>query len=549
MLEKRLDNLKKILVENISRSKEYSNDSATNMSEIYQLIELIYDAKGTAIDYYFWDVNPNLEKVVAKTRKQLIGKRAKDLFGVVEDYWLEIFDEVIKTREPQKTTKYNQALDKTFSIYAWHTKGQKVAVIINEITDHKLHEKEIIRCNELLDALNIQELRFQYKKNQNFNETVLENIPADIALFDTNHKYLFINTKGISDGELRKWLIGKSDFDYCDLKGIDKSAATVRRDYFNKAVENKEGIEWIDTYNKEDGNVYVMRKFHPVFIDNVLQYVIGYGIDVTLLKKTQNELNTLNISLQDRTIALSKANEELKQSSKELKGLNDTKNKLLSIIGHDLRSPFIGILGLSELLIDNIEEYEIEESKQFLGSINSSAKSTLTLLDNLLGWANFQTGQINFNPEDLNFSSIMQEILDIYTLSLKVKNISLKYAQSDDLEVYADLNMFKTVLRNLISNSIKFTNSKGNVEVNALQKKNCIEITVSDDGVGMNKKTMIKLFKLHNKATKLGTDKESGSGLGLLLCKEFVEKHGGTIWAKSEIGKGSIFKFTLPLSS
>jgi signal transduction histidine kinase len=157
---------------------------------------------------------------------------------------------------------------------------------------------------------------------------------------------------------------------------------------------------------------------------------------------------------------------------------------------------------------------------QLLGCrFNSSAKSTLILLDNLLNWANFQTGQINFNPENLHFALSIQEILDISILSAKIKNISLNYIQSEDIEVYADLNMLKTVLRNLISNAIKFTDSEGSIKVNALQKNNCIAITISDDGVGMNEETMNKLFQLHTNVTVLGTAKENGSGLGLLLCK------------------------------
>jgi len=242
------------------------------------------------------------------------------------------------------------------------------------------------------------------------------------------------------------------------------------------------------------------------------------------------------------------AEQALIKSEAELKELNVTKDKLFSIIAHDLRSPFNSILGFSELLIENLQVFETEESEEYLGIINSSAKNTLVLLDNLLNWAKAQTGQINFSPEKAVLASVIQEIFELSNLSAKNKNIVLNHIPSEEIEVLADLNMLKTVLRNLISNAIKFTNSNGKIDVYALQNDNFIEIAVSDNGVGMNEETRNKLFSIETNETTLGTANEQGSGLGLLLCKEFVEKHGGKIWVESELGKGSVFKFTLPLN-
>ncbi len=242
-----------------------------------------------------------------------------------------------------------------------------------------------------------------------------------------------------------------------------------------------------------------------------------------------------------------KAEQLLKERESQLRELNSTKDKLFSIIAHDLRSPFNTILGLSELLIENSKDFEVAKSEEYLRIINSSAQNTLTLLDNLLNWARAQTGKIIYKPEKVKLSPIVTEILDISNSSAKIKNISLNYTQTDNIEVYADINMLKTVLRNLISNAIKFTYPDGEIAITAVQNQNKVEISVSDNGVGMSKETQGNLFCIDMNITTTGTAAEKGSGLGLILCKEFIEKQGGKIWVKSELGKGSAFIFSLPL--
>lgn len=236
----------------------------------------------------------------------------------------------------------------------------------------------------------------------------------------------------------------------------------------------------------------------------------------------------------------------LKERESQLRELNSTKDKLFSIIAHDLRSPFNAILGFSELLIENARSFDAAESEEYLGMINSTAKNTLILLDNLLAWANSQTRNINFNPKKTNFSTLVSEILDISKSIAKIKNISLKHIQTETIEVCVDVNMLKIILRNLISNAIKYTHPNGEIVISGVQNKNNIEISVADNGVGMSEETRSKLFKFDTIVTTTGTANEKGSGLGLILCKEFVEKHGGEIWVKSEPGKGSTFIFSLP---
>ncbi|NOQ25676.1 MAG: PAS domain S-box protein [Bacteroidales bacterium] len=240
------------------------------------------------------------------------------------------------------------------------------------------------------------------------------------------------------------------------------------------------------------------------------------------------------------------AEQALKESEKQLIELNATKDKLFSIIAHDLRTPFNSILGFSELLIGNVKDFEIAKSEKYIGLINSSTKDSLILLENLLKWAQSQTGQIKFKQKRIILSSIIREIIELSNSIAIVKDISLVHNYSDEIEVYADENMLKTVLRNLISNAIKFTKTGGNINISLISEQNQVEISISDNGVGINEETLKKLFDNSTNITSRGTANEKGSGLGLVLCKEFVEKHGGKIWVESEVGKGSDFKFTLP---
>ncbi|MCC5835800.1 MAG: transporter substrate-binding domain-containing protein [Opitutales bacterium] len=236
----------------------------------------------------------------------------------------------------------------------------------------------------------------------------------------------------------------------------------------------------------------------------------------------------------------------LKQREMELRELNSTKDKLFSIIAHDLRSPFNAILNLSDLLIENNKDIEPADARSYLEMIHSSAENTLVLLDNLLAWAKSQTGAGIYQPEIVSLPTIIREVMDASTSIAKAKGISLNYTPAGNIEVYADVNMLKTVLRNLVSNAIKYTHSDGNVVVSSLRNKDRIEVSVSDNGVGMNDEVRNHLFRIDVNLTTAGTAHEKGSGLGLILCREFIERHGGEIRVESELGKGSDFVISLP---
>lgn len=262
--------------------------------------------------------------------------------------------------------------------------------------------------------------------------------------------------------------------------------------------------------------------------------IVGTHLDITKLKQTELELR--------------KAKERAEENEAKFKELNSTKDKLFSIIAHDLRSPFSSILEYTELLIENIKDYNVKESQQFLSIISSSAKDTLVLLDNLLAWTLLQTGQIELRPKYIRLQPIIEEVIEDLQLSATVKSITLNLINSNVDEVFADQYLIKIILRNFISNAIKFTNSNGKVEVYLSLNQNCTEISILDNGVGISGEIQRNLFSIDKKFTSRGTAGEKGSGLGLVLCKEFVGKHGGRITVESKEGKGSNFKFTLPLN-
>ena len=237
------------------------------------------------------------------------------------------------------------------------------------------------------------------------------------------------------------------------------------------------------------------------------------------------------------------ANKELKQSLQ----LNSDKDLFISILAHDLRGPFNALLGLSELLSENIRQYNIDEIENLVNQIKNSAQNTYILLEDILMWVRTQTGKIPFEPQKLSFADICKDILEILQPSANTKNITINYSAIDEINVFADKDMLKTVLRNLISNAIKFTNKNGAININSVENSGNVTISVSDNGIGISQDNLAKLFDISKVLTTKGTAEETGTGLGLLLCKEFVEKHGGKIWVESEYGKGSDFKFTMPI--
>lgn len=391
----------------------------------------------------------------------------------------------------------------------------------NELTYKELENQiiELKKQNEILrlnNSIQEDEIGREYYYN-----TILNKIGDPVFVKDEQSRLLIVNDAFRDIFKLkREDIIGKT---------LAEHVPQEERESFLKIDKQvlEDGIENINeetlTVKGEKTQIISTRKSRFIDADGK-KYLIGVIHDITERKKSEDS---------------HKENEE------RLKGLNTTKDKLFSIIAHDLRTPFDNIIGLTELILENAIDFE--ESEKYIKILNSSAKNTLILLDNLLNWAKSQTGQLNYIPKKIFISNVILEIIALNKLHAETKKIYIVYSSSTEIEVYADENMLRTVLRNLISNAIKFTNIGGKIHIYTTLKQEHVEISIADNGIGINKEKSKMLFEIISNTTTVGTANENGSGLGLVLCKEFVNKNGGEIWVESEEGKGSDFKFTLPL--
>lgn len=252
-----------------------------------------------------------------------------------------------------------------------------------------------------------------------------------------------------------------------------------------------------------------------------------------------------NVLLKEKILEVDQSNKLLKDSEENLKILNATKDKFFSIIAHDLRNPFNALHGLTQHLFTNYDDFDSEDIKQSLELIYNSSDDLLELLENLLHWSRTQRGKMPFTPKEINLSDIVNKVFNLLKVNAGKKDINLINEIDEDNFVFADYDMFAAILRNLISNAIKFSHTNSFIRVSSKTFKEYAEISVMDNGVGISQENMQKLFRIDIHHSTSGTSKEQGSGLGLILCREFVEKHNGKIWVESELNTGSTFKFTI----
>jgi signal transduction histidine kinase len=235
-----------------------------------------------------------------------------------------------------------------------------------------------------------------------------------------------------------------------------------------------------------------------------------------------------------------------KEQSEKLTDVVATNAKFLSLIAHDLRSPFSVIISVLELLKDSYNDYNIKEVEKYIRMATNSANGTLSLLENLLSWTAAQNKATYFNPVKLNLHELLLEEFELLIPAATHKLITLNHSIPPKLCLAADMKMVRTIFRNLINNAIKYSFIGGEITVSATEGKQFVEITVADNGIGIEHKAKKELFRKNELHTTRGTNNEYGTGLGLILCKEFIEKHGGTISVQSEPGKGCEIVFTLP---
>ncbi len=269
--------------------------------------------------------------------------------------------------------------------------------------------------------------------------------------------------------------------------------------------------------------------------------ISGYSIAIGLLLFA---LCSLIIHIKKRE----KAEVEVQKQALELSQLNATKDKFFSMIAHDLRNPFNNIQGLSELILSELQNKNYDNIAEYADYIMQSSKKTFELLENLLEWAKIQTGRLEANPEKFRILSIIRDNASLLNEIASKKEIEISIDEKKNPEVYADKNMIKTIIRNLITNALKFTPSKGKINININEEDEFVRVGITDTGIGIHKEDLQKLFNIDSNNT-VKNKEERGSGLGLILCKELIEINNGEIFVESEVGKGSTFYFTVPVKT
>ena len=362
-------------------------------------------------------------------------------------------------------------------------------------------------------------------KERDLLQALLDNIPDTIYFKDKDSKFTRVNKAqakilGITDPAEA---IGKSDFDFFEI-----AHATAAFNDEQKIIKEK---------------IPLIAKVEKIRIAEG-DYRWVTATKVPIINKLGNCLGIVGIS---RDITATKlAEEKLESYSQELKELNASKDKLFSIIAHDLRSPFNPLLGLSEIIVNDFEDLTPQEIRDYNKEIYYTLKNAFNLLENLLSWSRLETGKMKFSPEKVNLYEKTVNVINLLSGNAKLKAITLTNRVDKNSYVSADPNMLHSIIQNLTANSIKFSNKDGIIEIYSKKiNENWIQITVSDNGIGMTEAQKENLFGLSVNSTK-GTNDEKGTGLGFMICKEMIEKHGGSISVESKLGEGTSISFLMP---
>jgi len=377
--------------------------------------------------------------------------------------------------------------------------------LIESVKERKQTEKELVQEQYLIDAL-------------------LNNLPDHVYFKDRESRFIRINKAqaqflGLND---TTQAVGKTDFDFFTgehaQQAYDDEQDIIRTGQMLSLEEKETHHDHSDTWVST--------------------------VKLPLCDKEGTIIGTFGIS---RDITNHKlAEEEIKLKNEMLQIVNAEKDKFFSIIAHDLRGPLSAFLSATEILSEAIQAMTIDEIKEITVSMKESAQNIYSLLENLLEWSRLRRGGLDFIPEKLKLNEKVSDCIDVLSEAAKKKGVEIVISIPDEIEVNVDNHMFDSIIRNLVSNAIKFTRAGGKVRLEAVcLKEHFIEMKVCDSGIGMDQELKDKLFLLSEKTSRPGTEGELSTGLGLLLCKEFIEKHGGKIWVESEVGKGSTFSFTI----
>ncbi|MBN1181988.1 MAG: PAS domain S-box protein [Bacteroidales bacterium] len=495
----------------IRQSEEKYRSLFENMLNGLILFELVYDKKGEPVDGRYIEVNHLYEEVFRIKRENILGRTQKEIYGFVDPELISKLMEVIKYNKAVHFDYQLKTVNKILDVYAYSPKKGQIAAIFNDITDRKRVEQELIFEKNLL-------------------ETFMNNTVDHIYFKDMNSRFVRVN-KAWAKARASKLnsdphrVVGLSDYDFFS-KEIAEQTLKDEKSIIESGRPLVQKIEIRPGKNSRDH--YISTTKMPFFnADGKLAGTFGISRDITSLIEFEKSLQ---------------------KSEKELQELNATKDKFFSIVAHDLKNPFGSVMNFANLILSNLETLEHERIIKYVSAIFETSKQGFNLLENLLEWSRSQTGKIIYNPTNLSINSLTESNISFVEHAAAKKEISIQNMLEEKLTAYADPNMTSTVLRNLLSNAVKFTNTQGKIKIYNIKRKNYLELFIEDNGVGIPKEELNKLFKIDEDYTTRGTDNEKGTGLGLIIAKEFVTKNKGEIKVKSKEGKGSIFSFTLPLA-
>ncbi len=477
--------------------------------------------------------SPRILSVLGYTEEEIIGKTPFDLMPEAEkDRVSTIFEDIVKHNKTIIELE-NINIHKNGSLVVMETSGLPFFDANGELLGYRGIDRDVTLRNETEQALKESEERLRLAQNAGKIGIWEWNVEMDQIVWSDMTYEIF--------GLQKKEEIMSSDEYFKHIHPEDKQRLIAELDV---SLENK----------KEEH-----RTEYRIIVNDKVKWINETSRIITKSGKLVKMIGVLH----DITHRKS-AQKALKDSEKSLRESNKTKDMFFSIIAHDLKSPFNTMMGFSDLLVSDFDNYEVEQQKKFIGVINQGIHNTYKLLENLLIWSRSQQGTIDFNPEPENLHLLASETISLLGQQYIKKSIRLINKVPEEIDIIADKNMLLTILRNLISNAIKFTPQKGSVEIGCrvshvktdgrlsqqdgknLIPLQSIQIYVKDSGIGILKDKQKQIFEISETISTKGTDGESGTGLGLVLCREFVEKHGGKIWVESEEGRGSKFIFTLP---
>lgn len=398
-----------------------------------------------------------------------------------------------------------------------HMNGETMLFAIIHDVNEKYQAEELIKKQES-----------KLSEARSLLDSVVDNIPFKIWYKDANGRYLMTNKLFDSYHEVRKEdVIGKTDYELVDKEWADRF---IRSD--KKAMESRMAVTIEETIQENNETHWYETIKNPFYNDNGdVIGTIGISREITHRKKTEEELKSLV--------------DQLKVSKIEMEEVNAEKDKFFSIIAHDLRSPLLGFLAFTGILSEQLFDLTMREMQVFSKKLQSSAAVLYRLLENLLEWSRIQRGFIKFNPVDADLNLLISSNIDIMKQTASLKDITLISDVPENIYACVDENMLNTILRNLLSNAIKYTPRGGKVTVSVLENEKYTLINVIDTGIGIPEDKVDGLFKISEKVLRKGTEGEESTGLGLLLVKEYVDKHKGEINVNSSEGKGTTFSFTL----